>query len=132
MNGKITLITPPDFFENNNLSILFLNLSDKDQDIVSKFLAESNISIDVNFYVYNQETNVSWLLYAYNRCDYRFIDFNNSSIITNSLGGYLLTKSNTFFHSSDENLSAIYSHLNQNRITNIKLFLERIFNEQAR
>ena len=38
MNGKITLITPPDFFENDNHSILFVHLNDTDQytmDIVT-------------------------------------------------------------------------------------------------
>lgn len=130
MKGKITLITPPDFFENNNLSILFVNLSDKDQDIISQTLAQSDISNDVNFYVFNQETNVSWLLYAFHRCNYRFINFDNGSKITNSLGSYLLANSNTFFHTSDENLTAIYSHINQNKITNVKTFLERIFHGQ--
>jgi len=131
MQGKITLITPPDFFENNNLSVLFINLTEEEQDIVSKFLHENNISIDVNFYVFDTDINLPWLFYAFNRCDYRFINFNNATDISNVLGSYLLSKSNTFFCSDNENLVAIYSHINQNRITNIKIFLERIFNDKA-
>lgn len=130
MTAKITLITPPDFFENLNLSILFVNLSDSDQDFVSRYLAEKKFNQDINFYVFNQEKNISWLLYALNRCEYTFIDFDPQTKILNSIGGYLLAKSNVFYHTKDENLTAIYSHINQNRITNIKLFLERIFNGQ--
>lgn len=129
MKGKITLITPPDFFENLNLSILFINISEKDQDIVSKFLADTDINCDLNFYVYNQDTNVSWLLYALNRCEYKFIDFDHNNNITSALGGYIAAKSNTFYKTKDENLTAIYTHLNNNRIIDIKEFLERIFND---
>jgi hypothetical protein len=131
MQGKITLITPPDFFENNNLSILFINLTEEEQDIISKFLYENNISIDINFYVFDTDPNIPWLFYAFNRCDYRFINFNNSTDVSNTLGSYLLSKSNTFFCSDNENLVAMYSHINQNRITNIKMFLERIFNDKT-
>ena len=43
MQGKITLITEPDFFENDNAAILFMNLTAADQDIASSFLKNSNI-----------------------------------------------------------------------------------------
>ena len=50
MNGKITLITPPDIFENGNKSILLVNLSDADQDAVSKWLSESTFEQNLNIY----------------------------------------------------------------------------------
>lgn len=131
MNGKITLITPPDFFENQNLSILFVNLSNDNQDKISKFLAELNFDNNINFYVFNDETNVSWLLYAFNRCEYKFVDFNNSSNVISTMGSYLISKPNTFYSSSDKNLTAMFSHINQNKITDIQQFLERIFNDQT-
>lgn len=130
MQGKITLITPPDFFENANTSVLFVNLSDKDQEIVSEFLAKSNLLQNLNFYVFNNETNVSWLLYAANRCEYKFVEYDNIDPVSYTLGSYLLTKSNTFYKTEDENLVAILSHINQNKINDIKTFLERIVDDQ--
>lgn len=128
MTNKITLITPPDFFENLNTSILFVNLSDNDQTLVSKYLATNGLTENINFYVFNQETNIPWLLYALGRCDYKFINFDLSSELIYSMGSYLLARSNMFYQTTNENLASIYSHINQNRITNIEQFLKRISN----
>jgi hypothetical protein len=38
MSGKITLITPPDIYENGNHSTLFIHPSDEEQDIISQWL----------------------------------------------------------------------------------------------
>ena len=50
MDGKITLVTPPDIFENGNLSILLVNLSEEDQDTVGKWLSKSDIKENLNIY----------------------------------------------------------------------------------
>ena len=62
MQGKITLITPPDIFENINKSIFFIHMSDEEQDFVSKWLATHDILEDLNFYVYSSEANIVWFL----------------------------------------------------------------------
>ena len=64
MQGKITLITEPDFFENDNPRILFINLKETDQDVASVWLKNTNISEDLNFYVYSGEKNMEWLFYT--------------------------------------------------------------------
>ena len=130
MQGTITLISPPDFFENLNSSILFVNLSHQDQLIIGEYLSLKEDNTNYNFYVYNDEPNVDWLLYAINRSTYKFIDFNSTGFTVNSLGGYMVARSNVFYKTDNENLAAIYNHINQNRITNIKQFLERVFNDQ--
>ena len=43
MEGKITLITPPDVFENESYSILFIHLSEEDQESVSRWLSTTDI-----------------------------------------------------------------------------------------
>ena len=131
MQGKITLITPPDFFENNNESVLFMHLSDAEQDIVSKWLSKSTITSNVNFYVYIDEVNVSWLLYALNRCEHKYINMNYCNSITQALGGYMLGKSSVHYSTSDANTSAIYSHINQNRVDSVEKFLEAVFGDQT-
>jgi hypothetical protein len=125
MQGKVTLITPPDFYENENRSILFFHLSENDQDAVSKWLNESKLKENLNLYVYSNETNLPWIFYAFGRSDYKYIDFNEMNSITQALGGYLIGRNNVYYKTNDENLAAIYSHINNNRITRIEEFLER-------
>lgn len=130
MNGKITLITPPDIFENSNYSILFMHLSDDDQTKVSEWFAKSNISRNVNVYFYDHEVDLPWLFHALSRCEFKFIDVDSVNYITQSLSGYILGKSNTFYKTSNESTAAVYHYINQNKITNIEYFLEKVFNEQ--
>jgi hypothetical protein len=44
MSIKITLITPPDFYENNNRSVLFVNISENDQEKITKFLSSKDLN----------------------------------------------------------------------------------------
>jgi len=129
MEGKITLITPPDIFENASTGILFMDLSTKDQDAISKWLSNEQLSKDFNFYIYSGEPNVSWLLWALGICQYKYIDIDHGSDVGKSLHGYILSKSNVFYKTSNENLAAIYSHINNCRITQVESFLERAFRD---
>lgn len=127
MDGKITLITPPDLFENDSYSVLFMHLSENDQQIVSEWLAESNIDKHINVYFYDHEIDLPWLFHALNRCDYKFIDLDERNEVTKELSSYIIGKKNTFYKTSEENTSAIFHYLNQDRITNITTFLEKAF-----
>jgi len=131
MPGKLTLITPPDFFENGNRSILFVHLSDEDQDAVSRWLADAQLEEDVNLYVYMGEPTLPWFFYAMARCEHKYIDLNGKSSVTDALGGYILGKSDVYYKTDDANLAAIYSHINSNRIDRIETFMESIFGGQT-
>ena len=126
MSGKITLITPPDIFENSNPSILFVHIDDKEQDIISKWLSNADLRHDINFYVYSGEVNVSWFLYALSRCEYKYINIDCVNYITHAISGYALSKSGTFYKTTDENLAGVYSHINSNRVNQVEQFLESI------
>jgi hypothetical protein len=128
MQGKITLITPPDIFENESKSVLFIHLSEEDQETVSRWFANSSLEENVNIYFYDQEADVPWLLHSVARCEYRFIDLRKFSSVTNLLVGYILGKKGTYYKTDNENSAAICHYINQNRITNIELFLEQVFN----
>jgi len=130
MDGKITLITPPDVFENSNKSILFINLSDEDQDVVSKWLSTHDLKEDINLYVYNGETDIEWFFWAIGACQYKYIDLDGVNEIITALSGYILGKSGFCYKTTNESLAAVYSHINSNRITNITNFLERSLSEQ--
>jgi len=132
MEGKITLVTPPDVFENNNLGILFVNLNGEDQDRVSQWLAESDIDQDINIYVHdNQHRDSKWLLYAINCCNYAFIDLDNADNLIYALSSYMLSISNSsiFYKVGDPELAETYKMINLNRIENIQDFLEILVSE---
>lgn len=126
MEGKLTLITPPDIFENSNTSIMFFHLSDEEQDAASKWLSSKDIKDNLNLYVYTNEPNLPWIFYAFNRCEYKYINFDQINTVTQALAGYMLSRNDVYYKTSDENLSAIYSHINSNRVNNIESFLERV------
>lgn len=130
MKGKITLITPPDIFENESQSILFMHLSNEDQEQVSKWLAESEIEYNINIYFYSGETSLSWLFHALSRCQYKYIDTDNLNEVSQNLVGYILGKKDTYYKAQDENRTQIYQYINQNRIIDIQSFLERAFNDK--
>jgi hypothetical protein len=126
MQGKLTLITPPDFFENSNTSILFVHLTEQEQDAVSKWLYNNERVADMNLYVYTNEPNPAWFLYAMNRCEYKYINVDCVNLITQALCGYALSKSGTYYRTSNENIAGVYSHINSNRVNQVEEFLESI------
>ena len=50
MSTKITLITPPDFYETGNLSILLAHLTDEEQTAVSDWLGKHDLNENINLY----------------------------------------------------------------------------------
>jgi hypothetical protein len=130
MDNRITLITPPDFFENESHSILFIHLGEEDQSVVSRWLADANLTEHVNIYFYDHEISLEWFFYALSRCEYKYIDLDALNHITAQLSGYVLGKKNTYYKTSNESTSAVSHFINQNRITKIESFLERAFNDK--
>jgi len=128
MEGKITLITPPDVFENDSYSILFIHLSDQDQETVSKWLADSDIKENINIYFYSGETELRWFFHAAAVAEYKYINLDELNDVTTTLSGYILGKKNTYYKTTDENVSAVCHYINQNRITKIETFLQRALN----
>ena len=128
--NKLTLITPPDIYENSNTSILLAHLTDDEQDIISQWLGKRNLTKDINIYLYNGEPNITWFLYTLNRSEYKYINIDNVNYVTQSLGGYILGKSGTFYKTEDPKIAEVYSYINTGRVDHIEQFLESIFGEQ--
>ena len=129
MQGKITLVTSPDFFENSNDSVLFMHLNDEEQAAVGVWLKNSTITKDINFYLYSGEDDLPWLFYALGICKHKYINIDGYTDITQTLSSYILGKSDIHYRTSDDKLATIYSHINHNRITNIEQFLENTFSD---
>jgi hypothetical protein len=123
MAKKITLITPPDIYQNSQDSILLIDLTEKEQDEVSNWLGQNPLSI--NIYFYQGETNIPWLMHALSCANYKYINLNNMSAVSSYLSGYIVSKSGVYYNTTDDNVAILYSHINMNRIDNAVEFLER-------
>ena len=130
MAHKITLVTPPDFYENSNFSILFIGMTEKDQDDASAWLGQNERYPDCNFYYFQVENNMEWLLYALHRSDAVFLNFNVDRAIINIMGSYILSRPNVYYTTEDDNMKALMSYVNNQYLPNITDFLEKVFNDQ--
>ena len=131
MPNKITLITPPDIYENSNLSIMFMGITDEHQDVASQWMGNHADCPDTNFYYYQGEENPSWLFYALNRSDAIFVNLDTEHEIINIMGSYILGKSNVYYTTQNENLKALMSHINNQYVPSIDAFLEKVFDGQG-
>jgi hypothetical protein len=127
MPAKITLITPPDIFQNDQESILFVDLTTEDQDAVIKYF--TNVDYSINIYFYSGEANVPWLMHALSCSNYRYINLNNMSAITSYLIAYILSKQDVFYSIEDNSVAEIYSHINLNRVNNAIEFLKKVYSD---
>ena len=129
MSLLITLITPPDIFENENPSIFLVNLTEKEQDEATKWLSDCTLDTELNIYFYQHEPNIVWFLHAMANSGHKYINLDNTHGMSDMLAGYILGKSSVYYSTSDVNRVAVYSHINQNRIGGVKDFLERVLSE---
>ena len=129
MTVKITLVTPPDIFENDNLSIMLFNVTEEQQHAASQWFLNYEKTDHLNIYFHTNETDVPWLLHAMAVSKYKYINIDCVNYITQALSGYALTRNGTFYKTTDENLASVYSHINSNRIDRVETFLKSILGE---
>jgi len=120
----ITLITPPDVFENENTSILFMNISDEEQETASKWFSENNLDKPLNLYYYQGETDIGWLLHAISIAKGIYLNCDNNSDVTKWITSYVLSKRNVWYKAEDKNFRALMSYINQKPVKDITKFLE--------
>lgn len=125
MTIKITLITPPDIFENDNNSVLLSNLPETAQTEATAWFAKFESNDDLNIYFYQGEAETEWFLHSMATAKYKYIDIDAVSGVSSWLAGYFLSKPNTYYACKDLNVASIYKHINQNRVDNVVEFLER-------
>ena len=128
--GTVTLITPPSWFQNQDVSFCLINLSKRDKDSfadqLNKHMAKKNVNLyiwdDNNFsgldpfgnesdaeyekYLENWKPNqkgrdYSWLLNACRASTYIIMNMDYSSRPLMVWSGYILTLSKTFFINSN-------------------------------
>ena len=125
MTVKITLITPPDIFQNDNKSILLINLSEDEQNSATEWLSSFESDENINIYFYQGETDVPWFLHAMSTSNYKYINTDKMPEIIKFLSGYILGKTNTFYSTTDANISSLFGYINNGLVKNVTEFLER-------
>lgn len=130
MQGKITLITPPDIYENSNYSVLFIGLTEEQQEQTSQWLGQKENLPNCNFYYYQGENTPEWLLYALNRSDVIFLNLDTDAAIINIMGSYILGKFGVYYTTKDDNLKALISYINNQYVTGVEQFLEKVLNDE--
>jgi hypothetical protein len=126
MKNKITLITPPDFFENLSLSLLLIDITETDQETITQWLSSSTNEKDLNLYYYSEDNDPKWLLSAVNKSDLIFIDVDNLSYQVQLLLGYILSKKNVYYQTRVEETIQALKLINGNQLPDIRYFLDEI------
>jgi hypothetical protein len=132
MTLKITLITPPDIYENDNESLLLINPDEEEQEISTQWFGEFDSEKELNLYFYQGEPNVPWIFHAMAVSKYKYINMDIPCEVTGLLAGYILGKGGVYYKIGDNNIAAVFEHINTNRVNNIKDFFERIFRANKR
>lgn len=127
MAAAITLITPPDFYQNNQASLMFIDLTEKEQDDVTAWLKAQD-EISLNIYYYQGEPNIPWLLHALAASNYVYVNVDNMSAVASYLIGYIVSKPNVHYSTINTSVSEVFNFINHNRIKDATEFLEGIFN----
>ena len=129
MSLTITLITPPDIFENDSIGIFLINLTETEQDEATKWLADSTLDLDVNIYFSQNEPYPVWFLHAMASSKHKYINLDNTNGMVELLSSYVLSKPSTYYSLSDKNKQAVLEHINVNRVGSVKDFLERVLSD---
>lgn len=130
MPNKINLITPPDILHNKNFSLSLININDKEKETCSIFLSKQNDNKEINLYAYNNDKNPNWLLNSVRWNDTpAYINLDNTIDISVNYTSYILSLSNVYYSTTDQNKSELYSLLNVNRVSDVQEFLKKVYNE---
>lgn len=127
MKNKITLITPPDFFENESPGILLIDINSSYQEQMTEFLTNSTYEKDLNIYFYMGENDPKWLLYALSKSKITYVDIDNLTQASKELQSYILGKATVFYSTHNPDLAQTLELINKNRVPDLSYFLENQF-----
>jgi len=114
---KINVITAPDYVYTEGVNMLLVYPSEH----LLKTLQDnilSQVEVDVNVYVNNNDDNIEWLLNVYKIADVCIIDVDNVAPLIRDTIGYFLANTKTYWLTNGENI--VYNKINKNRIMNIE------------
>lgn len=127
--NKITLITPPDFFENSNPGILLIGLDEEQQDQITICLRDNDVAPQLNVYYYQDEDNLEWLFYALARSGATFVNGDCENFTVRNLLSYILSRPNVYWTTTDEDIKKLYSYINGHYVNTIEDFFKGLVDE---
>ena len=130
MTAKITLVTPPDVFENSNTSIMFINPSEVDQDESSNWLSSNLKDCELNLYYFQGEPEIPWLLHALGVSKNVYFNLDNLPDVSTVMMSYILSKPNVYYKTDNPHVLAIAQYINTHSVSSITEFLEKVLNDQ--
>ncbi len=126
MTGKITLVSPPDVHVNNNYSIILINTTEEEQDIISNWLSKNTLKKEITIYFYNNENNLQWLVAANALAKAKYINLSNTRDNAQFLASFILSYENCYYSLKDENMFEIFKLVNTSKVDSIEEFLDRV------
>jgi hypothetical protein len=111
MQNSIKIITPPDLIFDQAESILIVCPSTELKKSLEEYLV--NHEDAVNIYLFNNETNIKWLLTTAKMSDIIIVDIDNCDENVSHFLGYLLTLPNTYYKCEHKKVE--WELINQNR-----------------
>ena len=117
----INLITPPDVLHNENTNVLFINLSLNHRKEINETLQEFD---NLNVYIFDNDQDLNWLIGIVSSCDFILIDVDNCHLDIKTLVGYILSKNQTFYLTSDTIMP--YNMINPNKVISLDMFFNRL------
>jgi hypothetical protein len=127
--NKITLITPPDYFENSNPSILLIGLNEEQQDQITVCLGNTDVSPNLKVYYYQDEDTLEWLLYALARSGATFVNGDCENFTVQNLLSYILSRPNVYWTTKDEDLKKLFGYINGHYVNTIEDFFKGLLDE---
>jgi len=129
MPSKINLISPPDQIFNNVNSLNLINLSDKQKEDVSHYLAKQTDHNELNLFVYSNENNPLWLLNTVNGRFPTLINIDNSSDLSVYYMSYLCSINSVFYFTDNSNTKDTYGLINPNFIESVQEFFDKVYKD---
>lgn len=126
MTAKITLISPPDVYYNKNFSLILVNTTEEEQELISNWFGSNNVDREISVYFYNNERNLQWLVTAFAISKYRYINLDNSTDESFYLASHFLSMENCYYTLKNNNLYEVFRLLNTSKIDSVIEFLDRV------
>lgn len=118
---KITLITPPDTLQNENVSVLLINPTEDDKKSFNK--VANDLKNPINLYLYEDQQNQGWLIDVCRSVDHIYVNIDNSKDIEWIIG-WILNFSKTFYLTSTDHIP--YNKVNVNKVYDIAQMVEGV------
>jgi hypothetical protein len=127
MTGKINLITEPDILANDSLSVLLINLSNDDEQLITDHLSKHDLTSTINLYVQKgEQPNLFWLLNTFAFSTHVVINLDNIDPLVGTYATYFIGRAKTYFYTTSDQMSEIMSPISINKVGSVVEFFEKI------